>query len=260
MAEKRAVELHVWGGTDVGMKRRMNEDVYLVDEDAGLYLVADGMGGHAAGDVASRLAAREIQERFRQSLPQEDGTWPESWDATHSSTANRLVDAIQAGHERVTHAVEGDASLKGMGTTVVAAVHPPGTDRLIIAHVGDSRAYLLRRGEFVTLTTDHSWVSEQVAAGFLTQEAARFHPLKNVVTQALGGSYMPRVDILETTIEPGDLYLLCSDGLNTMLTDEAIARLLQGPGSLEEIGKRLIVAANQAGGNDNITVILLSAV
>lgn len=259
MTEQVALELEVWGGTDVGMKRRMNEDVYLVDEDAGLYLVADGMGGHAAGDVASRLAAREIQSRFRKSLPQGDGTWPESWDAARSSTANRLVEAIEAGHERVTHAVDSDTSLKGMGTTVVVAVHPPGSDRLIIAHVGDSRAYVFRQGRLLSLTTDHSWVSEQVAAGFLTQEAARFHPLKNVVTQALGGSSTPRVDISEAVMEPGDLYLLCSDGLNTMLSDEAIAAILGRAASLEEIGRELIVAANRAGGNDNITVVLLRA-
>jgi len=260
MAEAKAVRLDAWGGTDVGMKRRLNEDVFLIDEDAGLYLVADGMGGHAAGDVASRLAARAIQEQFRASGPQEDGTWPESWNPARSSTANRLVDAIQAGHDRVMGAVKGDDSLEGMGTTVVAAAHPPESGRLIVGHVGDSRAYLLREGELVSLTVDHSWVSEQVSAGFLTQEAARIHPLKNVVTQALGGSYPPRVDILETAMERDDLYLLCSDGLNTMLTDETIARLLKGPGSLAEIGEKLIVAANQAGGNDNITVILLKAV
>lgn len=259
MTEGRTLDLEVWGGTDVGMKRRLNEDVFLVDEDAGLFLVADGMGGHAAGDVASRLAAREIQNRFRQSLPQEDGTWPESWDATKSGTANRLVDAILAGHERVTGAVESDASLKGMGTTVVVAVHPPETDRLIVAHVGDSRAYVFREGRLSSLTIDHSWVSEQVAAGFLSEEAARFHPLKNVVTQALGGSSSPRVDISEAVMEPGDLYLLCSDGLNTMLSDDAIADILRNYATLEEMGRELIVAANRAGGNDNITVVLLRA-
>ena len=254
------MELEVWGGTDVGMKRRLNEDVFLIDQDAGLYLVADGMGGHAAGDVASRLAAREIQERFRASQFQEEGTWPDHWDIDRSTTANRLVDAIQAGHLRVTSAAEeGGDALQGMGTTVVAAAHPTGSDRLIIGHVGDSRAYLLRNGRLMTLTMDHSWVSEQVAAGFLSQEAARVHPLKNVVTQALGGSYAPRVDVVEMTMEPGDIFLLCSDGLNTMLSDEAIARFLKLPRSLEEIGRELIIAANQAGGNDNITVVLLKA-
>jgi len=260
MNDGMALKVDVWGGTDVGMKRRINEDVFLIDEDAGLYLVADGMGGHAAGDVASRLAAREIQSRFRQLDPGGKETCSKPAGAGKSAVAERLVNAIQAGHERVTAAVEGDSSLKGMGTTVVAAAHPADSDCLVVAHVGDSRAYLLRDGELICLTTDHSWVSEQVAAGFLTQEAARVHPLKNVVTQALGGSYMPRADVIEAIMEPGDLYLLCSDGLNTMLTDEAIARLLQRPGGLEEIGKELIVAANQAGGNDNITVILIKAV
>jgi protein phosphatase len=174
-----------------------------------------------------------------------------------SAAANLLIDAILAGHERVTRAVSRDSNLKGMGTTVVAAVHPPNSRTLIVCHVGDSRAYRLRDGEFTLLTDDHSWVHEQVAAGFLTEEAARSHPLKNVVTQALGGSTDPRVDNLETELVHGDLYLLCSDGLNSMLTDDEIAELLAPGGSLEEVAMRLIAAANERGGNDNISVVLL---
>jgi protein phosphatase len=253
----QTVALTAWGQTDVGMKRRLNEDVFLVDEDAGVYLVADGMGGHAAGEVASRLAADEIANTFAGRTELENETWPEHWSMSRSATANLLVDAILAGHERVTRAVSRDVNLKGMGTTVVAAVRPPGTDRLIICHVGDSRAYRLRSDELVLLTEDHSWVHEQVAAGFLTEEAARSHPLKNVVTQALGGSSEPRVDILETDFEVNDIYLLCSDGLNSMLTDSEIANLMQEGGSLESIAERLIVRANAQGGNDNVTVVLI---
>jgi protein phosphatase len=123
--------------------------------------------------------------------------------------------------------------------------------------VGDSRAYRFRGGRLALLTSDHSWVHEQVAAGFLSDDAARTHPLKNVVTQALGGSSEPKVDILETAIEPGDLYLLCSDGLNSMLTDDEIGDIVAQPGNLEEMCSRLIFAANQRGGNDNISVVLL---
>ena len=239
------------------MKRRLNEDVFLVDEDLGLYLVADGMGGHAAGEVASRLAADEIIRTFSDRANFEDETWPEHWNMARSAAANLLVDAIMAGHARVTRAVSRDSNLKGMGTTVVAAVHPSASRTLIICHVGDSRAYRLRNGEFSALTDDHSWVHEQIAAGFLTEEAARSHPLKNVVTQALGGSTDPRVDILETEVEEGDLYLLCSDGLNSMLTDDEIAAGLEQGGSLEDIATNLIAAANDRGGNDNVSVVLL---
>lgn len=251
--------LQVSGITDVGRKRQLNEDVYLVDEELGVYLVADGMGGHAAGEVASRLAADEILGGFsgRSTLTQE--TWPEHWDMERSATANFLNDAILSGHERVTNAVNRDPNLKGMGTTVVVAVHPAASRNLVVCHVGDSRAYRLRHNKLEILTEDHSWVHEQVTAGFLTEEAARTHPLKNVVTQALGGSAEPKVDSLETEMMNGDVYLLCSDGLNSMLTDNEIAALLAAEAPLDERAKNLVDAANEHGGNDNITVVLLEA-
>ena len=251
------IQLEAWGQTDVGMKRRLNEDVFLLDPECGVYLVADGMGGHAAGEVASRLAAEEIVRTISSRLEPEDETWPDHWNMARSAVANLVVDAILAGHERVTEAVNRNEDLKGMGTTVVAAVQPRSSDKLIICHVGDSRAYRYRADELAQLTDDHSWVHEQVAAGFLSEEAARSHPLKNVVTQALGGTAEPKVDILETDIEPGDLFLLCSDGLNSMLTDSEIADIIGNEGSLEDLTHELIVAANEKGGNDNVTVVLL---
>ncbi len=251
--------LEVWGGTDVGMKRRLNEDVFLIDREAGVFLVADGMGGHAAGEVASRLAAEEIRRVFRASTGLEDETWPPGRPGGSGSVADLLREAILAGHERVTEAVSHDDSLEGMGTTVVVAVQPPGTTLLVVGHVGDSRAYRFREGELELLTMDHSWVHEQMAAGFLSETAARSHPLKNVVTQALGGSTTPRVDILETDLRPGDLYLLCSDGLNSMLSDQQIAAILERGGPLDTVGNRLLMEANRHGGNDNITVVLIRA-
>jgi protein phosphatase len=247
------------GATDVGRKRQLNEDVFLIDDALGVYLVADGMGGHAAGEVASRLAADEIVHALAEPDSSSDETWPEHWDRDRSETANHLVDAILAGHERVTNAVNRDENLKGMGTTVVAAIHPAASRTLVICHVGDSRAYRWRRDRLEILTQDHSWVHEQVAAGFLTEEAARTHPLKNVVTQALGGSSQPRVDTLETELRSGDVYVLCSDGLNSMLTDDEISEILAENASLEELTRRLIGAANDRGGNDNVTVVLLEA-
>ncbi len=250
-------EIEADGKTDVGMKRRVNEDVFVLDPQHGVFLVADGMGGHAAGEVASRVATEEILSALSTAVNDRDETWPEHWDPALSAPANSAVDAVVAGHHRVTREMQDDADLKGMGTTVVVAVHQRIDDKLVICHVGDSRAYRLRHGEFALLTNDHSWVHEQVTAGFLTEEAARNHPLKNVVTQALGGTSEPRVDVLETELQDGDLFLLCSDGLNSMLTDVEIAGLLEPSGPLQESCERLINAANQRGGNDNISVVLL---
>ncbi len=255
-----ALILEAWGVTDVGMKRRLNEDVFLVRDDLGLYLVADGMGGHAAGEVASELAARAIAETIERTREiAEDGTWPVHWDPGRSTAANLLADAILEGHRAVTREVETHTELKGMGTTVVAAFRPGPGPALVIGHVGDSRAYLYRDGELELLTEDHSWVHEQVKGGHLSEEAARSHPLKNVVTQALGGSVEPTVDLLELELRPGDLVLLCSDGLNTMLRDEEIAEILAEGGELEETAQALVIAANQHGGNDNVTVVLVRA-
>ena len=254
-----AFSLQAWGLTDVGMKRRLNEDVFLIDADAGVFLVADGMGGHAAGEIASRLAADEI-DRVVSSRVQEAGeTWPDNWDPNLSMYGNLLVEAIQAGHLHVTDAVERNPDFKGMGTTVVTAGHQPETDVLVVCHVGDSRAYLLRDGRIQILTNDHSWVHEQITAGLLTEESARSHPLKNVVTQALGGSTEPKADVAEITMQDGDLVLLCSDGLNSMLSDPEIEGILLRGETLEETAQNLVIAANEHGGNDNITVVLLKA-
>jgi len=236
-------EIETAGATDVGMKRRLNEDVVVLDTGHDLYVVADGMGGHAAGEVASKIATDEIVRAYETGVAEADETWPEHWASSLSAVANQEMNK--------------NAELKGMGTTVVVAAHPPGEAKLVVCHVGDSRAYRLREGALSLLTRDHSWVHEQVTAGFLTEEAARTHPLKNVVTQALGGSSEPKVEVLETGIDDGDIYLLCSDGLNSMLTDHEIAGFLLEGGSLDEICGNLIEAANQRGGNDNISVVLL---
>jgi len=170
-----------------------------------------------------------------------------------------LTDAVTQAHRHVTDAVAKDPELKGMGTTVVVACHQVNSDHLVICHVGDSRAYLLREGRLQILTNDHSWVHEQITAGLLTEESARSHPLKNVVTQALGGSTEPQADIFELSMLDGDIVLLCSDGLNSMLADSQIEDLLNRGGSLEEMAERLVVDANESGGNDNVTVVLLKA-
>lgn len=253
------INLRSWGLTDVGMKRRLNEDVFLIDSDAGVYLVADGMGGHAAGEVASRMAADEIDRVVASRNHDMAETWPEHWDPDLSMQGNLLVDAIRKAHRHVTAAVTQNPDLKGMGTTVVAAGYESDSNLLVICHVGDSRAYLLRDGHLDVLTNDHSWVHEQISAGLLTEESARSHPLKNVVTQALGGSTEPQADVFEMGMQERDLVLLCSDGLNSMLSDPEIEAILNRGGKLEDLAKSLVVTANEQGGNDNITVVLLEA-
>lgn len=248
-----------YGITDRGLRRTQNEDAFLVRDDLGLYLVADGMGGHAAGEVAAAIAVREIESVVEATREHEDKTWPENWQVRLSLNANRLVQAILSAHRKVMATVESASELRGMGATVVAALLDLRTSVATVAHVGDSRAYLLRGGELRLLTSDHSWVHEQVVAGLLSEEAARNHPLKNVVTRALGGTQEPAVDFMELKLEDGDVLLLCSDGLNTMLEDREIRDILVTSPSLGQAANRLVATANEHGGLDNITVVLVKA-
>lgn len=244
------------GLSDRGLRRHHNEDQFLIRDDLGLYVVADGMGGHAAGEVAAELAVREVERVVDATQNCGGDTWPEAWDPRLSLNSNRLVHAIGSAHRKVTAAVEGDLGLKGMGATIVAALVDWQQGRVTIGHVGDSRAYLLHDRKMEVLTSDHSWVHEQVIAGLLTEDAARSHPLKNVVTRALGGVQAPAVDVTERSIAAGDLLLLCSDGLNTMLSDEEILGTLNRGADLTRTAHYLIAEANRKGGLDNITVIV----
>ena len=247
------------GVTDRGLRRHHNEDQFLIRDDLNLYVVADGMGGHAAGEVAADLAVREVQRVVAATEDYEDATWPEDWDPRLTLNANRLVRAIVSAHRRVTSAVDVDTGLRGMGATIVAALLNRDGAQLTVAHVGDSRAYLYRNHTIELITSDHSWVHEQVVAGLLSEEAARNHPLKNVVTRALGGAQEPTVDIAEPKLEVDDLLLLCSDGLNTMLSDQEINAVLGRGMDLKDIAQQMVREANRKGGVDNITVILARA-
>jgi serine/threonine protein phosphatase PrpC len=245
------------GVTDRGLRRHHNEDQFLIRDDLALYVVADGMGGHAAGEVAADLAVREVERVVEATRDYGDATWPHEWDPQLSLNANRLAQAIVSAHRRVTGAVEVDTGLRGMGATIVAALLGSEDGELTVAHVGDSRAYLYRNHATELITSDHSWVHEQVMAGLLSEEAARSHPLKNVVTRALGGSQEPNVDIAERPLAVGDLLLLCSDGLNTMLADGEINDVLGRAGELKDVAREMVTEANHKGGLDNITVILV---
>jgi PPM family protein phosphatase len=250
------MSVNAFGLTDVGRKRKHNEDSFAIDLGEGLCVVADGMGGHAAGEVAAKITVETIAEFIAATSQKEEATWPFRYNHQYDFNSNRLIVAIEKANERVMTAVSQQPSLKGMGTTVVAAVF--NGSRLSLAHVGDSRAYRLRAGEFMQLTDDHSWVHEQIAAGILTEEEAKSHPLKNVVTRALGGGSTVVADIQEQKIEPGDRYLLCSDGLTTMLSDAEIRDALEHTTDLEQACRELLDRANERGGLDNITVILVA--
>lgn len=247
--------LTAFGLTDVGRKRKHNEDAYLIDSERGLFVVADGMGGHAAGEVASRLTVESIQEFIAGTEDDHDNTWPFGYNNRYSVDGNRLSTAIERANEKVMRAVVNRPELKGMGTTVVAALFDE--KRATLVHVGDSRAYLCRESELRRLTDDHSWVQEQVNAGILSEEEARSHPLKNVVTRALGGGAHVAVDLIEIPIGDGDRFLLCSDGLTGMVSDEEITSAVASSRSLEQVVRGLVELANERGGLDNITAIMV---
>jgi serine/threonine protein phosphatase PrpC len=223
--------------SDLGRQRRGNEDNYYVR--APLFVVADGMGGAQAGEVASEIAVRQ----FEGGLP--DGSDP----------GDALVGLIQEANARIHEQARSDAQHAGMGTTTTAAYLTG--DTVVVAHVGDSRCYLLRDGDLIRLTRDHSLVGELVARGKLTEEQAESHPQRSVITRALGPEPHVEVDVEAFPARPGDVFLLCSDGLTSMVHEPQLKPLLTDPSrSLQQIGRALIAAANDAGGRDNITVIL----
>lgn len=241
--------------THVGMKRPLNEDSFCSNVEEGLYVVADGMGGHAHGEVASRLAVETIEEFIKLTSGDTDVTWPYGIDETLSLNGNRLKTSIRFANQKLLEHARSSAGCEGMATTVVAVLVE---DNLAeIAHVGDSRLYLVRDGKITRITSDHSWVNEQVQSGVIDSEQARNHPLRNVVTRALGGRPDLEVDVQTLEMQPGDRLLLCSDGLTTMLDDDEILRIvLGGDGGVDQTDE-LIRAANESGGEDNTTAILL---
>jgi protein phosphatase len=242
--------------SDVGRKRKGNEDALFLNPEQKLYVVADGMGGHAAGEVASRVAVDAINEFVTLTGGNEEITWPFGLDDSISYEGNRLKTAIRHANRRVLEATRESAEYEGMATTVAAVLVDGDTAHL--AHVGDSRIYLWSGGAISQLTSDHSWVNEQIQSGVISPEQARSHPLRNVVTRALGGRADLVVDIQSRRMGSGDVLLLCSDGLTTMIADEDIARILaEAPGDVARAATALVDEANERGGEDNITVVVL---
>lgn len=233
--------------TDIGRKRKLNQDfVYSSDEAVGnlknVYIVADGMGGHQAGDYASKCTVETMVRKIKGCFEQ--------------SPIRILSRAIRIANDQVRRKAREDESLYGMGTTVVAATVLG--KYLQVANVGDSRLYIINE-EVRQITRDHSLVEEMVRMGGLDREAARNHPDKNIITRAIGARDTIEIDFFHEELKSGDLILMCSDGLTNMLEDEEIGRILKTPGTIEERAERLIDAANQNGGRDNIAVILIDA-
>lgn len=240
--------------TDPGRRRENNEDSFCVREDLGLFLVADGMGGHVAGEIASQLVVEAV-ERFVAATSR-TGTGARVPDETAAAEPGRCLNAalIEA-NRRLADRIAADASLHGMATTAVAVL----SDGVAaaVAHVGDSRAYRYRSRRLAPLTRDHSWVEEQIRAGVLTADAACRHPWRNVVTRAIAGTTDIDVEVADLSVEPGDRVLLCSDGLSCVVSDDAIAAVLHEDSPPVEVCDELVRRANAAGGPDNVTVVLV---
>ncbi len=244
--------------TDVGLKRKDNEDSYLVDEANYIFIVADGMGGHAAGNLASRVAVESICDFFRREHSAEDpAATPYGRNPDLTEVGNKLTNAICIANAKIRQIATQNDHLSGMGTTVVCAVLDG--HHVTIANVGDSRAYLFRQSGYRQISEDHSWVNEQFRKNLISAEDARVHPWRNVITRALGSRDSVEVDIFEERVREGDVILLCSDGLSSMIDDITLFEIItDGDVTLEQKGDRLIEEAKKAGGSDNITQILIN--
>ncbi len=252
------------GLTDVGRKRTSNEDSFVIDDKNHFYVVADGMGGHAAGEVASRLAVESIGRHISGTDPRREPTLPASLrspsreEAALPPPARRVLTAIRLANQEIVRSVRRDRTKRGMGTTVVIALIRG--RRAYIGSVGDSRVYLVRGRAMRQLTSDHTFVNEQVRAGAISEEEARRHPARNILTRAVGSQEDVEADLLEQDLEAGDLLLLCSDGLTSMANDDEILRVAGGSANdLQTICRKLVELANSRGGDDNVTVVVVRA-
>lgn len=244
------------GLSDVGRERDHNEDSFCILPEYRLFVVADGMGGHSAGDVASKMATHTVASFFA-ATAQEDATWPFSFDPQLSVDENRLLTSIKLANKRIFDASVSNAEVQGMGTTVVGVLFASESDRVYIAHVGDSRCYRVRDGEIVQMTKDHSLVNDYLSVMPDMSDAQRAEIPTNVITRALGMQDSVVVDLGTDECKPGDVYVLCSDGLSGMITDQAMRDAVVELGDdVEGLSTRLIAMANANGGEDNITAVL----
>ena len=247
------------GLSDVGLQREHNEDSFCILPEHRLFVVADGMGGHRAGDIASRMATSEVKAFFDATDVDADGdSWPAQGEAELHPDQSRLVSAVKLANQRIFQASLRNRSVQGMGTTIVGALFDRAERKLHVAHVGDSRAYLVRSGKITQLTRDHSLLNDYLLVMPNLSEAQKQRLPSNVITRALGMQDAVAVDVCTEGVEAGDVYVLCSDGLNGMVSDERILDLVHGAdGDIERAAKGLVAEANQNGGEDNVTVVLV---
>jgi protein phosphatase len=234
--------------TDRGLHRPNNEDSLLDDSEKAVFAVADGMGGHAAGEVASRIAVEAVA-RETAALPAKP----------RSNAADPLVRAFTLANREIRRRGRSEPEKRGMGTTLSVFSGNRGTSRGVIVHVGDSRVYRARAGRLEQLTRDHTWVQERIDAGVLTPEQARSHPYASILTRVLGTEERIMPDVFALDIEPGDIFLLCSDGLTGMVRDAEIEATLQREEPLEQLAERLVAMAKAGGGQDNVSLVLVRA-
>lgn len=245
-----------FGASDIGRRRQLNEDALLIDEKLGLFIVADGMGGHNAGEVASRLAVEAVAKFVRRSGRDQEGTWPEELDPALSFNANRLRAAIRLANRSVWGEADNRQEYTGMGTTIVAALIEG--DTITYASAGDSRAYRIRDGQLLQMTVDDSWVQSAVDEGLIDPAEAESHPMRNIITKAIGAKEEIDTEVKEESLRTGDTYLLCTDGLHGLVSEDRILRtVLEAQDDLERAVHDLIAAANEEGGRDNITLLLV---
>jgi serine/threonine protein phosphatase PrpC len=243
--------LEFFSVTDTGRARRNNEDAVALDEAGRIAVLADGMGGYNAGEVASQMASDRVRAELAARLR------PLGATPTETELKSALLDAVESANRAVYDAAMSTAEYAGMGTTLVVAVYRG--DKLWLGHIGDSRAYRFRNGHLEQLTRDHSLLQEQIDAGLITAEQAAYSMHKNLVTRAVGVDELVELEIHDYPVEPGDVLLMCSDGLSDMLSDDQITQLLRTNDSLAGAGAMLVQAANAAGGRDNIAVVLVRA-
>lgn len=255
MGKESIIHLRFAAASDVGRVRTNNEDAYLAEPELGLFAVADGMGGHASGEVASALAVQALREVLSRAAEKNESSLSEDRTAVLSLPANLLVGAIRLANQKIYQASRLKDEYKGMGTTLVALYFSG--PAAISGNVGDSRMYRLRGKRIEQITEDHSVVWEQYKKGLLPKEALAASAYKNVITRALGTQPSVDVDVQDLKVERGDLFLLCSDGLSDLVPDEEMLDTVRGAASLEAACRDLISLANARGGKDNITVVLV---
>jgi PPM family protein phosphatase len=244
------------GLTDVGRKRNHNEDSFLIDDEIQLYVVADGMGGHAGGGTASRLAVETIDRDLRAARDGTDNPFRSDTTLQDSPLPEVIRNAVESACLSIFNTAQEDPRLAGMGTTVIVLVVKG--DQAYLAHVGDSRAYLIRGELIQQVSEDHSLVNEQIKAGMITPEEAKHSRYKNIITRSVGFEEEVQVDVMGLLLEPGDTFVLCSDGLANMVDAEELRDLVWRT-PVEQAPRLLVDLANERGGDDNITVIVVQA-